>query len=493
MKRIYLCLLATLFTLNSCNDWMDIKPENDQTSGEYWQNKEEVEAVLGAGYVRLRESVEQMLIWGEVRGNSLSLSGFITQDLYYLKRWNILPTNEYTKWGKFYQVINYANMVIKYGPTVVEKDPSFNEAVMRSYLSEAYYLRALSYFYLARNFRDVPLILDPYMTDQQEFELPKSSQGELFLQIIADLETALESSKEVFPEVWETKGRATKWAINATLANVYLWTGEYDKSIAACDNVINSGSVGLINGVVNGANNWFTMFSVGNTNEGIFELQFDELQNQTNDLRTLFSGIDRNYIISQHMVSLFQSSAEDIRGANATYLPGDLTIWKYQGAEAASTESGNLIPRLYSDQNWIIYRMADIYLMKAEALVMQGTDNYDEAIELVNLIRARAGISQPLSPPTNELEMLGIILDERAREFVGEGKRWYDLLRVAQRNNYQYKTYLINQVILGSDASSAPIINSKLQDIDSHYLPINIDELQSNRRLVQNPYYDNLN
>ena len=265
------------------------------------------------------------------------------------------------------------------------------------------------------------------------------------------------------------------------------------KVLRLANNLINSGRLGLINGEVNGANNWFTIFSAGNTNEGIFELQFDELQNQTNELRAWFSGVDRNFIISQYMVSLFQTSTEDIRGANATYLPTDLTIWKYQGAEAASTASGNLIPRLYSDQNWIIYRMADIYLMKAEALVMNGPENYDAAIEIVNLIRARAGISQPLSPATNELEMLGIILDERAREFVGEGKRWYDLLRVAQRNNYQYKDYLINQVILGADASSAPIINSKLQDVDSHYLPINIDELQSNRRLVQNPYYDNLN
>lgn len=493
MKKITTCLLVLLFTLSSCNDWLEVTPENDQTSGEYWQNKEEVEAVLGAGYVRLRGCLEQMLVWGEVRGNSLALSGIISADLFYLKQWNILPSNDFTKWDKFYQVINYANMIIRYAPSVVEKDPSFNQSVMESYLSEAYYLRALSYFYLARNFRDVPLILEPYMTDQQTFEVEKSPQKVVFQQIISDLKAALGSSKEIFPEIWETKGRATKWAINATLADVYLWTGNYEESIIACNNVINSGRVGLINGVINGANNWFTIFSLGNTNESIFELQFDALKNQTNDLRDWFQGPGRKYIISRNMVTLFQSSPEDIRGQNATYLPDNLTLWKYQGAEAASTASGDLIPRTYSDQNWIIYRMAGIYLMKAEALVMRGPDNYDEAIELVNMIRARAGISLPLAAPSNELEMLNLVLDERAREFAGEGKRWYDLLRVAQRDNYKYKDYMINQVLLGSDASAAPIIQSKLQDVNSHYLPINTDELQANRLLVQNPYYENLN
>lgn len=492
MKRIYIYLFVLLFSISSCNEWLEVIPENDQTSNEYWQTKEEVEAVLGAGYVRLRESVEQMLVWGEARGNSLALNGIIEVDLFYLKLWNILPANAYTKWGKFYQVINYANMVIEYAPGVVEKDPSFNEAAMQSFLSEAYFLRALSYFYLARNFRDVPLILEPYMTDQQNYEIPKSTQAEVFEQIIADLEIALESSKEVFPNVWETKGRATKWAINAALADVYLWTGEYDKSIIACNNVINSGRVGLINGEVNGKNNWFTIFSEGNTNEGIFELQFDELKSQKSNLGEWFGGPNRSYIISQHMLSLFQTSTEDIRAGNATYRFDNLTIWKYQGAEAGGTSQGNLIPRTYNDPNWIIYRMADIYLMKAEALLMNGGD-YDEVIALVDMVRSRAGITLPLSAPTNELEMLGIIMDERAREFVAEGKRWYDLLRVAQRDNYKYKQYLIDQVLLGSDASAAPMISSKLQDVNSHYLPINTEELQANRMLVQNPYYENLN
>src|SRR5690606_20469521 len=128
-----------------------------------------------------------------------------------------------------------------------------------------------------------------------------------------------------------------------------------------------------------------------------------------------------------------------------------------------------------------------------EALVMKGAEYYAEATKLVNQIRTRAGISEPLSSASTELEMLDMVLHEKALEFIGEGKRWYDLLRVAQRNNYAYKEYLISQVLLGIAGGSAPVIRSKLLNVNSHYLPIYIDELRANALLEQNPYYDNLN
>src|SRR5690606_17753889 len=133
------------------------------------------------------------------------------------------------KWSNFYQIINYANMVIKYAPDVVERDPSFNQAVMQSYLSEAYFLRALSYFYIVRTFGDAPLILEPYMNDHEAYEIAKSSKEQLILQIEHDLTTALTNSEEIWTNVWEAKGRATKWATHAAPADVYLWMEEYDK------------------------------------------------------------------------------------------------------------------------------------------------------------------------------------------------------------------------------------------------------------------------
>jgi hypothetical protein len=89
--------------------------------------------------------------------------------------------------------------------------------------------------------------------------------------------------------------------------------------------------------------------------------------------------------------------------------------------------------------------------------------------------------------------MLQLLMNERAREFVGEGKRWYDMLRIARYNNYAYKEYLIDEVMKGMAGGSAPVIRSILLNENAHYLPIHQDEIKFNRLLEQNPYYAPLN
>ncbi|PRD54222.1 RagB/SusD family nutrient uptake outer membrane protein [Sphingobacterium gobiense] len=481
-----LLMIFVLLSTISCQKWLDIKPENQQVTDEYWMNKEEVEAVLGAAYVGLQKGIEDMLIYGESRGNTLSLGGYINVDLLRIKSFSVLPSNSLVKWSNFYQIINYANMVLKYAPDVMDRDPSFSRAVMESYLSEAYFLRGLCYFYIVRTWRDAPLILEPYMDDQLAYEVAKSGKDQLFNQIVHDFTSALANTKDTWPTAWETKGRSTRWAIHAALADAYLWIGEYDLAITSCNAVMESGRVGLIQGMVNTKNNWFTIFSEGNTNEGIYEIQFDNTKAQTNNLVDKF-GPSYNWIISNYMLSLFAEDMDDIRGQGATY-SNDLKIWKYLGAEA-----GTGVPRSFSDQNWIVYRMADIYLMKAEALIMKGESFYSEALELMTDVRQRAGISLPLDPGNTEILMLDALLKERAKEFLGEGKCWFDLLRVAQRNNYAYKDYFIEQILLGSPGASAPVIRAQLLNENAHYLPIHADEIQFNRLLVQNPYYQHLN
>lgn len=489
MKKIslYIILFASM-ALNSCNEWLNLKPEDSQTIDGYWKTKEEVEAVLGGGYSNLRNCLESMLAWGEARGNSLTAGLNATTDLDALNRWDILPTNSYCKWGSFYKVINQANMVIKYAPSVTDKDPSFNKGLMRSYMAEAYYLRALSYFYLVRNFKEVPLILEPYLNDEQNYNIAKSADTAIFRQIKTDLDTALISTQEFFTEPWENKGRATKWAVYATMADVYLWTGEYDKCINACEAVINSGRVGLIRGMIGTVNNWYTIFNPGNSNESIFEMQYSYNKSQKNSLIDWFyNSATYTYTITPNMASLFLASLEDIRGIGNSYRI--FYSWKYVGNGANSTTARTDYP------NWIIYRMADIYLMEAEALTLKDgvepVTNYPKAIDLVNTIRQRANISVPLTAPATELEMLSLIMDERARELFSEGKRWYDLLRVCRLHNYGYKDYLINQVLQSASAMYSPIIKATLMNENSYYLPISSDELKLNKALVQNPYYTN--
>lgn len=497
IKKYIICIISTILALlsASCSEWLDLYPENAQTTDQYWQTKEDVEAVVAAGYVKLQVSVDLLFVWGEIRGNGIDIVRSTADNdikaAQKLRDMDILPTNSYAKWDKMYQVINMANSVLKYAPLVVDRDASFSESQMRSYRAEALFQRALAYFYLVRTFREVPLILQPYVNDEQDFEIPKSTEELVLDQITADLEEALNSAKEFFPEVDNenpvySKGRATKWAIHALLADIHLWRGEYDACIRSCDAIINSNRVGLISGA-----QWFSNFYPGNSNESIFELQYDYSLNQTNAFIRWFNT-DNKYSYSTVTLRLFEETKGlgDIRGDGASITQKNYRVWKYLGLYPDPTATAQRSTSTQNDQHYIIYRLADIYLMKAEAYAMTG--DLFESNRLVARIRSRAGIQEVLTPPSGELEMLRLILDERGRELFAEGKRWFDMLRIARRDNYRYKDYFISEIIRVISLNKMAIVASKLTDPDSHFLPVHQEELNANSRLVQNPYYLNL-
>ena len=166
------------------------------------------------------------------------------------------------------------------------------------------------------------------------------------------------------------------------------------------------------------------------------------------------------------------------------------TIWKYIGKlnDGATARDGST----ENDQNYIIYRLADIYLMKSEANIMLGTDDgYAKGADLINQIRERAGLAD-ISATSNQQSMLLLLLQERQREFFAEGKCWFDLLRIGSRDNYKYKELLIEQVLSVAGANNQAVMRSKLADTNSWYMPYHEDETAVNPLLKQNSYYEKL-
>ena len=114
IKNLKYTILAlgcgVVFSMTSCKDWLEIYPENSQPSGTYWQTKEEVEAVVNAGYYYLRTMVEPYLIpWGELRAGCI-----YNQKGSNLQNFQVKPTDkDLCNWGTLYQIINVANTVIK--------------------------------------------------------------------------------------------------------------------------------------------------------------------------------------------------------------------------------------------------------------------------------------------------------------------------------------------------------------------------------------------
>lgn len=492
MKKIsyYILLLLTTLSQISCEDYLTVLPENNQSSFEYWETKEEVEAVLASGYINLRSSVETFLLWGEGRGNGLSFWSTSGSDLQKaavkLRAFDILPINGLADWSKPYAAIAMANAVIKYAPDVVDKDPSFDMNMCRSFMAEAFFQRTLAYFYIVRTFKDAPFVTEPYVDDSAPYIMPKEDGVTILKSCMADLEEYLPNAKEFFPEVdndnpINTKGRATRWGIHALLADMYLWLGDYGNSIKHCNSVINSGRVGLIG-------NGFLNYYPGNSNEGIFEIQYSNPKSQTNSFLTWFkAGTDGYYKVSDYMTNLFEQNENESRGLNYSYNEAGY-IWKYLGVDNATARVAS-----ENDQNYLVYRLADVYLMKAEALIMQ--DNYEVAGELIDKTRQRAGLEK-MTLSEDRLTMLEYLLVERQKEFFAEGKNWFDMLRIGLRSqqlsDVRYKNLFIEQALKAVAATSQSLGRATLSNEGSWYMPFSESELQKNPLLVQSEYYESI-
>lgn len=494
----YIIVGFLLLTNIGCNSWLDLDPVNQRVSSDYWNTKEEVKNTTISCYTSLRLALERIVQWGEVRSVVLDLQNpdpeiEIFKQQQDIRDLNISSENPIVSWKEMYKVINIANTVISKAPTVLLVDPTFKREEMLAYQAEAKFVRALCYFYLVKSFRDVPLVLEHYEDDSKNFEMVKSADSIILNTISTDLDSCLNDLRREYTtediDLWENKARATYWSGLALLADIYLWMGEYDKSEKACDLLINSGQYGLVK-----KDDWFKNFYPGDTFEIIFQLFYDQLNGQANYMYNWFVADDkiRFTYSTKFFTENVETTPEDIRLLGGSIFEEDsyYKIWKYTGTEHI-LEGTAKRPTNEHSPNWIFYRYADIVLMKAESCIMLGRAN--EALGLLNLIRRRAGVdaieSVDFMALTEEYQ-LRKLYDERCVEFIAEGKSWYDLLRISKRDNYKYKSVLIDYILDGSTIDERPIKLSKLSNPDAHYFPVHQDEIDaSGGVLKQNPYY----
>ncbi|MCB8995363.1 MAG: RagB/SusD family nutrient uptake outer membrane protein [Bacteroidales bacterium] len=476
-KSIFKIILISFIGLSfsGCSDYLNLLPEDDLVSAEYWKSQDDVEAVIASTYGVLTSQVKTLLFWGELRGGLFSEGTTTPNDQALVMAGKIEPTNSLTSWAGMYKIINGANQVLKFAPQVIDRDPSFTSAELRQVLSEAYFLRSLAYFYLIRTFKDVPLLTEPFISDDQDYYPPKNSEKEILDQIISDLSFAVDNAAESYDDEASNKGRVTVYSVHALLADVYLWMDNYDKAIENCDAIINSPKFALMS-----SSNWFSNFYPGNSNSSIFEIQFSADWGYSAGLFETFSHAKNyDFIVNPRIAILYE--LDDVRGLGGSIGKTNQEVWKYVGI---NDEEERLDANKYN--NYIIYRLADIILLKAEAEAE--LSNFTSSLDLINSIRLKRNVPEAtIEPSVTAFE--NYILEERARELVGEGKYWFDLIRIGQRENYKRKDLVIENLVLNATAAEAPGLRVKFQDPYSWYLPINKSELDINSNLVQNPYY----
>lgn len=494
MKRIKYSVLLFLMIISatSCNKWLDLKPEDGIIRQNYWNTKEQLNAAVTGCYSSLLNNnlITQLFRWGEMRSDMVGLTIRASIDDVNIKDNNLLSSNSITRWSEVYQTINYCNTVIDFAPSVKAKDNTLTEVQLNAYLAEAHGIRGLMYFYLLRSFGEVPLQLKATSSDATLEQLAKSSQTDVYNQIIEDLKFAEQNAVLSYNNTNTNKGRINKYSVYAMLADVYLWNDDYANAITYSDKIINSNLYSLY--MADNTQSFFTtVFRDGNSQEGIFELQFD-LQKQSPGFN-LFAAAARPYTITNKALDYFglddvNPSNVDFRGDGNSLRSSDQSIAKHAGIYDGS--SFNLVTSTTSTANWFLYRYSDILLLKAEALAW--SNRGQEALDIIAAIRTRAHAltsTEEVPAADNPEQISEYILHERSREFAFEGKRWFDMLRIAKRNNYRQIDLMIAIVAESAPADRQQSIINKFRDTRSHYLPINEYELQADRNLVQNPFY----
>ena len=557
----------------SCSDFLTIYPTDRIVGQDFWKTKADVEQMVDGCYLSMLNADIQSraIIWGAYRSDELSKrEDLVDLTLDNINAVNLLPTMGYCSWDAFYKVINSCNVVLNHAPDVMTVDPEFTEGDYQVVKAQMLALRSLCYFYLVRAFRDVPYMAQSVESDNQVEAVPQSSPAEVLQHCLDDLQEArryIMKSGGYGQNDWRNWGYITTDAVDAIMADIYLWRGsmthdnaDYQKVVELVDRVVeakdayykkyNTELVGtgkedpyhLYDG--EDAQLMLFHFNNGNSRESILEWQYNGINNSNSELERDYYKTDRNAQHGRLMASKIFNSIEatankeqaqkiffstsdyrfwntvyDANNAEAEQVPIRKMVYAESSQSTVSTKSAVGLSKKSSRdfdnfrQNWIVYRITDLMLMKAEALVAMSSDddkgNLNEAFNLVQTVNLRsmektAKDTLKINNFTTKDAMELLVLTERERELCFEGKRWWDLMRYSYRGmegvdisrtmNDQaeapkLRRQMANFVTRKYKAGEGDVVAYKMDTEPYLYWPVSENEIKVNNLLKQNPVW----
>ncbi|WP_428331471.1 RagB/SusD family nutrient uptake outer membrane protein [Mucilaginibacter sp.] len=486
-KILTLAIIVAMGLSSACKkDFLNKQPISQGTAGNYYKTASDAEGGLVGAYSQAFLS-DQYWVWdyisnGDARADNCYAGGD-NPDNFGIANFTATPLNGNSTrdWQGLYQDIFAANTVLDYVPKIPAA--GFAAGRQAQILGEAKFIRAISYFQLVTTFGDVPLILSTVNVAPKP---ARTAATAVYAQIENDLTTA----EAVLPVSFPNVGHATKGSVQALLAKVYAQEGKYQQCLDYCNKVINSGQYSLVA-------NFANLFDgTKNTTESIFEIQHSAASGFTTYNTSLFlPAVFGTYsfkkfdLPTSNLIALYNAQGDNIR-LNSSVYQATVTSDGLAGGDpipAPYTTASATVPFLYKwktnisqfgggTDNTVLLRLADIILLKAEALNQLGQSA--EAVPLVNQIRARVKLA-PITV-TAQADVALAILTERRMELAFEGNRWNDLLRFGA----QYTISLIkSQVDPYGKAFNYPITQSRL------ILPVPYNEIQLDGNLTQNAGY----
>ena len=461
---VVLCLVGLVIW--SCENDLFQEPITEKSVGNFYSNEGEIESAVNGVYSTLQFTglynlylpavgeIPSDNTFDEVPANDGGRYG-------QLDEFTTITSNEVIAgiWKDSYIGIQQANVVLNRIDGIEFRDI----ATKRARVGEMKFIRALLYFNLVRIYGDVPLVTGETDDPTGYFGQGRTPVGQIYEQIERDLSGAIQD----LPLVADTPGRAIKTAAQGVLAKVHMTRDNFAAAKPLLEAIVNSGRHALQASPEE-------VFALDNelNDEIIFAVQFS-------------SGLSGNSEGSDAFVQFSPSGT--VNGAKGHNLPTRSFYAMYdtsdlrRDAYVGITGQGTPFTRKYKPpttvpadgaSDWIVLRYADVLLLLAE--IENGSGHSGAAAGYLNQVRARAGLEHIIVQNTEALD--AAIELERRFELIGEGHRWFDLLRTGKAISTMNTWFVNNSINIGIDENDL-------------LMPVPQSQIDTDPALVQNPGY----
>jgi hypothetical protein len=430
--------------LSSCESFLDVKPLESISDAQTIVDKTSAETAIRGVYSALSSGGYYGTTFqsiGYLSGDNVQWTGSQSQVQEFINK-RVNPENATISgaWTAIYRTINRANNVIAKVPGVA--DPLLTESLRNQLIGEAHFIRSLAYFDLARTWGGVPIILTPTNSPSENSGIARSTQSEIYAQVLKDLETA----EQLLPATTD-RYRATRKTVWALRSRYHLYQKEWAKAEEYASKLISDSNYRLLKPY----SSFFANDARG-TQESVFEIFYNanEQNAHRNQWQPQTNGGTRQWAPNDELVALVTNPATG-GGRSALVARDNQNRWY-----------GNLYYRTPATDPSYIIRIAELYLIRAEARA--NLDRISEGLTDLNAVRDRAELTA--STASTKTDLLLAIENERRLEFALEPHRWYDVVRTGR----------------------APQVFN-LSDANRYIFPIPTNELLIDKALTQNPGY----
>ena len=505
-KKISVCIIA-LLVLSACSEeFLNEVPRNQIDLESFFTKPVDAEIGLTGGYAKIiSKHTMANLFWFMVSADEMTAANHASsgmgsgdhRDLTTSSLWGMLGTYTVPYTG----IVNM-NVLLQKVPDI--PDSQFAGTRKNEILGEAHFLRGYAYYLLAMVFRDVPLQIEvPTSSNPEDNYMNSSPQSEVLDQAMSDFEEAIRIMPDRLTGMsdHDVRGRGSKWAALAFKARIHVWRGEWSEAYDACQAIIDGGLFKI-------TPRWIDIFAGENDNEEVIW----QSQGQSREEYD-FMGVYRWYcdndptapappfMVEKKLTDMFEQPYKDVRLEYSVRAIGrSAGVANYGGRNVKHfhVPSGEIIEGVSDesrDKNFPLMRLAEVHLMKAEAIIQSGYSlgTPEEVLMILNELRARAADAafepreederydyeanlgcEGIAPLTIDQVNMQALKDEKYRELCMEAVRWIDLLRWSgMEDNYASVMALVN-------ASS----------VDRLYAAIPQQQIDANHGVLkQNPGY----